>query len=251
MVGLAWWYRSPRRQVVFCDVGQGDGAIVIDGDFQMLIDTGSENGKMNECLSRHLPFWDKEIEMVIISHWDADHSGGLARLQNYYKIDKIISGYKPSEINEQINYSGNIAENDIIRAGDIEFEVKWPEINSESEINDDNKKSIMGILNYGTKKILFTGDVTTEIEQKLVWRGVLRPEDLGYGTLILKVSHHGSSEGTSEELLETVKPQMAIISVGAKNKFGHPTKEVLERLKKYGVLIKRTDQEGDIVVECE
>lgn len=84
-----------------------------------------------------------------------------------------------------------------------------------------------------------TGDITADVEKRLVWQRILKePVD------VLKVSHHGSKEASSEELLEILKPKLAVISVGTKNKFGHPTKEILERLKKWGVEILRTDEKA-------
>jgi len=93
------------------------------------------------------------------------------------------------------------------------------------------------------RKFLLMADAPAVVEQKLVWRGALRQAQ---GVDVLKVSHHGSKEATSEELLKATKPEVAIISVG-KNNFGHPTKEVLERLKNAGIKVERTDQLGDIL----
>ena len=221
-----WTWPESQVKVIFCDVGQGDGTIVIQGNFQMLIDVGPENNKMVDCLSRHIPFWDKAIEAVIVSHADSDHVGGLNQVKKYYNVQNI--------------YTGNLAKNDVVKYKEIVFEVLSPAENW----GNDNDNSVVGELAYRNNKILFLGDVTSNVEQKLVWRGVLRQ---GSGTLILKISHHGSAEATSEELLQLLKPSEAVISVGKKNKFGHPTKLILDRLEKYKVKIRRTDIEGDIL----
>jgi len=225
VVAIVTW-PDKKVRVIFCDVGQGDGALVIQNSFQMIIDAGPENKKMLMCLEKYLPFWDKKIEAAIVSHNDLDHIGGLKEVEKYYQVEQKFS-------------STNLAKNDVIRSGEIEFVVLSPD----QDWGDDNKNSIMGILRFRDKKILFTGDVTSEVEQKLVWRNELAKVD------ILKVSHHGSAEGTSEELLAEIRPEEAVISVGKNNKFGHPTKVVLDRLEKYGVKIWITDTQRERVVE--
>lgn len=226
---VAWWtWPNKKIKVIFCDVGQGDGAIVIQNNFQMIIDAGPENKKMLLCLEKHLPFWDKTIEVALISHNDTDHVGGLKEVEKYYHIEQKFN-------------SSNLVKNDILKIGEIEFEVVSPD----TDWGDDNKNSLMGILVGRGHKILFTGDANMEVEQRLVFRNYLTKVD------ILKVSHHGSVEGTSEELLSAIRPEEAIISVGKNNKFGHPTKEVLDRLGKYGVEIWRTDREGEKMIEWD
>ncbi|MDD4410239.1 MAG: MBL fold metallo-hydrolase [Candidatus Shapirobacteria bacterium] len=211
-------------EVIFCDVGQGDATLVTYKNWQMLIDTGPNNKKVLTCLSRNMPFWDKTIELLMITHGDSDHTGGLTDISKYYKIEQSI-------------YSKNVKQFDLIRTDWMTFEV----VNS--GLIDDNENSIAGILNYKNTKIFFSGDITAEVEKKLVWQGILKES-----VDILKVSHHGSKDGTSEELLNVLKPKLAVISVGAKNRFGHPTKEVLNRLKEKGIEIKRTDQDGEVHV---
>ena len=231
-----------KVKIIFCDVGQGDGAIVIKSNFQMLIDVGGDNQKMLGCLSRHLPFWDKKIEAVVISHWDSDHSGGLVGIYRYYKIEKLFANQLSPTTNEQKFYPEIVGENDVIRYGGIDFEI----LNNVVDGMESNENSLVGLLRYKDNKILMMGDVTMEVEQKIVWQGVLRGCCVAID--VLKVSHHGSDRATSNELLDEVDPQMAIISVGKDNKFGHPTKVVIKRLEERGIKIKRTDNMGDVTV---
>lgn len=230
--------------LIFCDVGQGDGALIQRGNFQMIIDAGPDNQKMAGCLSRYMPFWDKTIEAAVISHWDADHSGGLEKLSRSYRIERLIAASKADKPYEQINYTDKIASGDIIRAGEIYFEIFSPEEYCDDTEQDKNDNSVVGVLGYKANKILFLGDATAEVEERLVWRDV-------QGRLlnidILKVSHHGAGTATSEALVGAMAAKTAVISVGKNNMFGHPNPEVVKRLEKAGMEILRTDRLRDII----
>jgi len=212
---LWFWQVKPdgKTKVVFCDVGQGDGAIIIKNNFQMMIDAGPKNTKMAECLSRYVPFWDKEIEVFIASHGDADHIGGLENIKKSYKIEREFNNL-------------NLEIGEIIRYGVIDF-----------EILSNSEQSIMGILKYGGKKYLFTGDASVESEYVV-------QEKID----VLKVGHHGSDTSTGEDLLDRVRPKLAVISVGRNNRYSHPREIVVNRLVDRGIEIKRTDLEGDIII---
>jgi len=228
--------REGEVRVTFCDVGQGDGAIIRQGDWEMLIDVGADNGEMLRCLSRELPFWDKKIELIVLTHEDADHIGALGSVGKYYEVEKIMGVEGGSE---QINYTGYLRSFDVIRYGKIDFEILWPEKGVEvGEV--ENEESLVGILRVEGESILFTGDAPVEVEQYLVWREILN-EKVTY----LKVSHHGSKTGTSEELLEVIEPEVAIVSVG-KNSYGHPSEEVISRLSNKKIDIWKTENMGDI-----
>lgn len=223
---VIFWLTLPSQKVnvIFCDVGQGDATLVTYKNWQMLIDTGPNNKRVLTCLEKNVPFWDKEIEMVMITHGDNDHSGGLTDVSKFYKIEQIIDSKKVSQF-------------DLVKTNWMEFDV----VNSGP--NDNNEGSIAGILSYENSKIFLSGDITTEVEQRLVWQKVLKEK-----VDVLKVSHHGSKNGTSDELLKVLKPKIAVISVGIKNRFGHPAKEVLDRLKEKGIEILRTDLNGEIPI---
>lgn len=226
---------SKKVKVVICDVGQGDATLVIYKNWQMLIDTGPGNKKVLSCLGKYLPFWDKTIEVVMITHGDSDHTGGLADILKYYTIEQNI-------------YSKNVSQFDLIKTNWMVFEVVNPKDKVENN-EDNNQNSIAGILRYWDSnlkreiKIFMAADIDTETEQRLVWQGITTET-----VDVLKVSHHGSAGATSQELLDVLKPKLAVISVGAKNRYGHPTKEVLDRLKSRGIEIKRTDQLGDVII---
>ncbi len=200
-----------ETRVIFCNVDQGDGAVVIKNNFQMVIDAGPGNGKMASCLGKYVPFWDKKIEVFVASHGDKDHVGGLEMIKKSYRIEKELTF-------ENFSYG------DIILADGIEFRVLGS-----------NELSLIGVLKYDNKSFLFMGDAA--INEELM---VNQEVD------VLKVGHHGSATSTGESLLDRIKAKVAVISVG-KNSYGHPSEIVMDRLKNRGIEIKRTDLEGDII----
>jgi len=230
-----------KAKVVVCDVGQGDAILASYKNIQMLFDVGPDNKKVLKCLENNLPFWDKTIEVVILTHGDSDHIGGLSDLLRSYKVDRFFSnGLLGGEIEQKI-YSQNLSQNDVISIGLFEFEVVSP-VKMVENINDTNENSIVGILSYKSWSMFMSGDVDKETEQRLVWRQTVVDK-----VDVLKVSHHGSETATSGEILGILKPKVAVISVGENNRFDHPREEVLERLKNAGATLRRTDEEGDIV----
>jgi competence protein ComEC len=220
-------------------------------NIQILVDVGPNNKKVLTCLDRHIPFWDKQIEVVILTHGDSDHVGGLNDILRSYKIENFYSnGILDKEIEQKIS-SRKIGQNDVISTNMFDFEVVSPDKNEEGLV-DENKNSVVGILKMKGEikwSMFMSGDIEKETEQRLVWMDVLRQDS---GTLnnridVLKVSHHGSESATSDEILDLLKPKVAVISVGRNNRFGHPRGEVLERLNKRNIEIKRTDEVGDVV----
>ncbi len=259
--------------LVFCDVGQGDAILVSYGQIQVLIDGGPDN-KVSNCLSKHLPFWDRQIEMVILTHADEDHFVGLIDVFKRYNVRHFVAN---SLINDKLSfwqfyqlvleekaffYSPKAGER--IKIGNLLFQVLWPKKRlgdsrvwrkenltyfSENKLlpnsfltraafsEELNDTSIIFQLSFGHSQALLTGDITEKVEPYLDLEEVE----------ILKVAHHGSKFSTSEEFLSKIKPKLAVISVG-ENRFGHPAKETLERLSRAGIKILRTDQQGDIEI---
>lgn len=234
ILGLLWlWQQWPdgKLRIVFCDVGQGDAALVVLGSFQALIDTGPSEKKLFACLGKEMPFWDRGIDLVFISHPQADHNGVLEGLMSRYKIGKVIE---------------TAGDKDVYRYKDLYFDILLgggKELTTgENNGSRENEDSMVIYLRYQGFSSLFTGDIGEKTELALLDLGVLRK------TNVLKVPHHGSKFSSSFLFLAELKPSMAVISVGAKNSYGHPHGDTLMRLDQVRAKIFRTDEKGDIEV---
>jgi competence protein ComEC len=242
---MLWYWQSEsdvKPRVVFCNVGQGDAILISKGNFQMLIDTGPDNKKVFSCLGKYMPFMDKTIEMVILTHFDSDHVGSLEGLYKNYKIDNLLASYKPAGEFEQYNYSKYLSENDVLTSDWFYFEVLSPEKVESGEV-DANELSLVAKLIIEDKSFLLMGDASKEVEQRLIWRKRLDDK-----INVLKVGHHGSRTSTSVDLLNNIMPDVAVVSVG-KNSFGHPDKGVMYEMQKRGIEIYRTDKDGNVVMK--
>lgn len=248
-----------KLKIIACDVGQGDaGLIVTPGGAQILID-GGPGKKVLECLSAKMPFWDRKVEMMVLTHPQKDHMEGLISVLRNYEVGTIIwtgaagEGGLYSEWMKSVNDEGAKIHNP--RAGErllvdgVSFDVLWPtgeklDLWQREPPADLNDTSVVVRANFEDKGKrfceYFTGDIPKEILEKLI----TRPCE------ILKVSHHGSKTGTNEAILAKAAPKIAIIQVG-KNSYGHPTKEVLDLLKSAGAEIFRNDLNGVVEITFE
>lgn len=249
--------RKNGLQIVFLNVGQGDAILISQGSTQTLIDGGKDGKLILEKLARYVPFWDRTIENVILTHPDQDHLGGLIEVAKTYQIKTVLETADRNDSQadkywEQLISEKNIEKIDAKKGVTLKFpqggemKVLYPieSINDQSK-EDTNSTSVITKLEYGSNKFLFTGDFPTAVDKTLFESGQNLAAD------VLKISHHGSKYATSEEFLEKTNPKVAIISVGKNNSYGHPSVEVLQRLRTHGIEILRTDEMGDIVYECE
>jgi len=254
LIWLALFNQAPDNilEVTFFDVGQGD-AIFIETPYgrQILIDGGPDKTVLDK-LSQTIPFYDRTIDLLVLTHPDADHITGLVEVLNYYQVGHILtSGLKKDtavyqrwrNLIEERNIPLTIAQTGqrVILQEGIVLKILWPEQSLiKSMAKNANNSSVVSQLVYGQSEFLLTGDIEKEIEQYLVRHSVSN----GLESDILKVPHHGSKTSSSYNFLKAVNPQIAIISVGLNNRFKHPHSEVLERLRDF--LIYRTDENGDI-----
>ncbi|MDO8495927.1 MAG: ComEC/Rec2 family competence protein [bacterium] len=239
-------------KIHFFDVGQGDSIFIeTPSGRQILVDGGPDN-KVLSKLGEVIPFYDKDIDVVVVSHPHADHMVGLVDVLERYDVKNIVEAkesYNSSEFraweesvkNENANSIEAIS-GKIIDLGDgATLTILHP---FESVIGDNPKNPhddvVVAMLKYGELEVMLTGDMETNVERRLIMEGYDLDSD------VLKVGHHGSKTSTSEEFLSAVSPEVAVIQVGAKNRYGHPSPEILNRLENSDIKYYRNDVDGDI-----
>lgn len=258
-VFLGLWLSVLQRQgtqieVAFLAVGQGDAILIQSGRQQILIDGGREGKALLDALGREIPFYDRTIEVVIATHPDADHIGGLSTLFDRYQIGQFIEtgaldakDTVDSELVMRAVERYQIAKDVPGRSG-VQLELAqggvltllYPMALPLSADTESNDGSIVARFDFGETSFLFTGDLPHEE----TFLPTLEPVD------VLKVAHHGSRYSTSDAWLDLVQPTEAILSVG-KNSYGHPHQEVLDRLAQWGIATFRTDELGSIIYQCQ
>ncbi len=245
-------------KVVFFDVGQGDSIFIeTPPGHQILIDGGPSGKKILEKLSREMPFWDKSLDLIILTHPDFDHLAGLNYVLDSYRVENILWTGVIKENNtfekwlEKIEKEGAeifIAQKgQKIKAGQAIFYILHPFEKLEGEIikNNSNDTSIVSKLVFGETAVLLTGDITSKVEDDLLPRSDL---PVGLGADVLKIAHHGSKYSSSKGFIGLLQPKIAVISCGKNNSYGHPDPSVLQILENFAINVLRTDQLGDIEI---
>lgn len=237
-------------EVHFLNIGQGDSIFIeTPNKKQVLIDGGPDKTVL-ERLNQAMPFYDRKIDLLILTHPDGDHVTGLVDVIGYYQIGHILTSgferdtaiyHKWRELIDEKNISLTIAQagQKVVLDEDIVLEILWPE-QPLIGIKSANNASVVGRLIYGQLEFLLTGDIEKKIENILLERNWNLESD------ILKVPHHGSKTSSSYNFVKAINSTVAIISVGEDNSYKHPHEDVLERLNKMAVF--RTDKNGDIVI---
>lgn len=248
--------QNQELKVIFLDVGQGDAILIERGSKQILIDGGPSGQALLGKLGKYIPFWDREIEMIIATHPDSDHIAGLADAMKNYKVGLIMETsaesdsqmfkkYREIILTKNIESLKGEAGIKIKLADNQEMEILNPTSSDLWDKSDTNSSSIVTRLSSGKDSFLFTGDLPGKQELDLISSG------LALNSRVLKVAHHGSKYSTSQEFLDKIAPSEAIISVGKNNRYGHPAPETLERLQNKNIKILRTDEIGDIIYKCQ
>ncbi|KIR02012.1 hypothetical protein P261_00826 [Lachnospiraceae bacterium TWA4] len=228
-------------QLVFLDVGQGDGIFMkLPNGQVVMIDGGSSS---QDKLAKYVlePFL-KASAIASVDHWfithpDSDHYSGFIEMMDYAKVVYFSSSVKNDELIQQITRPIKwVEKGQVYKSLGVTLEVLHPEKGFTSE--DVNDTSIVLRLRYKEFSALFTGDLGSNVEDKI----------LGVKADVLKVGHHGSKNSTSIEFLRSVQPKVAVISVG-RNRYGHPHKDMMKRLEEIGCRVRRTDKEGMIEIK--
>ena len=249
-------FNDNRLHLVICDVGQGDAIFIrTSTGSNILIDGGPDDLVLN-CLARHMPFWDKKIQAIILTHPPADHYTGLISVLKRYEVmsydtEKVENpGFGTKLLQDELaveNLSAKYLQKGDRLTNQANFRLLtvWPDTISlqnsaitnptEAKNLDLNGISVIELLTYGNFRALLTGDAGVLVEDIIA-------KDVGKID-VLKVPHHGSRTGMSDNFLTQINPEIAIISVGAKNLYGHPAKVALDLLTKYQIKTVRTDRD--------
>lgn len=256
--------KTKNLYVYFFDVGQGDGAFIrTPNGKNILIDGGqgaNEYDSFDAGKSVIIPFLIrkkiKKIHYVVASHAHNDHIGGLNSIMKKYPIGTVYdSGFPyPSPIyteflkiikKKKIKYK-------IVRQGDV---LNWdPDLKVEvlapktvKLFNDPNNNSIVLKITYGEVSFLFTGDIEKSAGNEILYNC----KESQVSSVILKVPHHGSKSSPTEDFLDTVNPEVAVISCGRYNRFRHPHSSTIRKYNDFGIEIRRTDKEGTIFMSTD
>jgi competence protein ComEC len=242
--------------VAFLDVGQGDAMYIrAPNGNQLLFDAGPPSGAVLRELGRVMPFWDRSIDVVVMSHPDLDHTGGIPDVLKRYDVDVLLESGKFSgngaydAVGESIESYG--VERMIVSAGmridlgsGAYADILYPDGDTSSL--DTNDASIVLRFAYGETSVLASGDLSSEYESRLA---------LYYGEFlrsnVLKLGHHGSRTSSDQLWISAVMPEIAIISAGEDNPYGHPHRETLDVLGKMDIPYLETSKEGSIVFETD
>jgi competence protein ComEC len=253
-----------KLHVVVCDVGQGDGILIRTPNGSDILVDGGPDDSILSCLSSHLPFWDRTIELMVLTHPHTDHAAGLVDVLKRYTVlhfvtEKVLGqtatykrledGLAAQRLSAQYLFSGDR----IDLADKTQLLTLWPtrewlnstQLQAANGQNDSQNLDLNGfclvqLFTYGNFTLLLTGDAGANVEDKIA-------AEVGRVD-VLKVPHHGSKTGMSDYFLSQIQPSIAIISVGANNRYGHPAQSALDLLKTHNIKYYRTDQNGTVEV---
>lgn len=242
--------------IVFCNVGQGDAAYIRFPDGRDMLVDGGPNNTVLGCLSDHMPFYDRSLDLVVLTHPQRDHLQGLIEVAKRFRVGHFI---KSDVANTSEGYAALttaladarvpirlVTQGETIRIDKTVLSILWPSgsnvLGVSSTATDPNDYSVVLHLRYGTFDAVLTGDADTRVEAG--YRDSVLAND---GVEVLKVPHHGSKTGMSEAFVDWLRPQLAVISVG-NNTYGHPAPEIIRMLESRGARVVRTDTMGDIEI---
>jgi competence protein ComEC len=252
-----WWQVGTGGDgdlhVYFLDVGQGDSALIVTPEGrQVLVDGGPAPDSAIRALSEAMPEGDRSLDLVVVTHLDADHSRGLIDVLDQYEVGAIVAGTESSTASMYAQWQAGVERNkvDVVSvhqgyALDLGSRVVAEVLNPRSGISGGgsaNNDALVLRMTYGSVSFLLTADIEAQTESLLALMGA------GIESTVLKVAHHGSKASSTAGFIDAVGPAVALISVGGDNSFGHPNDEVIGRLMRQigGENIYRTDRHGDV-----
>jgi competence protein ComEC len=245
-----------RLHVAFLDVGQGDAILVTLPDGQrLLVDGGPSAVQLNWRLGQQMPFWERTLALVVNTHPDTDHLAGLVSLFNHYQLGQVVVTNAVGKGEFYAQWQRQLAAANLTPLiGQAGMQLTWGNGVTGTILSpgpatgqpeDTNNRSLVLRLQMGRVSFLLPGDIEAPVEQALAHSGA------PLAATVLKSAHHGSDTSSTEPLLAAVNPQIVIISVGADNRLGHPSPEVLARYLERGLTVLRTDQRGTIELSTD
>ena len=247
--------KSDELVVAFLDIGQGDSIFIQSPSGEQMLIDGGRDGKVLRELAKVMPFYDHHIDVVLATHPDADHIGGLINVLKRYDVDYIfrpgVQSDTPATESLLKLIAGDKAKEVLARRGmvidlgaGVFVEILFPDRDASSF--DTNIASIVVRLTYGETSFLLTGDAPIAIEKYLVSLDGHRLH-----SNVLKLGHHGSKTSSSDLFLGFVDPEYAVISAGKDNGYGHPNNEVLDRLERFNIKTLSTITHGTTIFKTD
>lgn len=251
-------FNDGRLHVVFCDVGQGDGIFIRSSSGKNFVVDAGPNDKIVDCIERHTPFWDRTISFAILTHPHADHFTGFKSILEKYKVLRFAGENLDNDSKGYVNLKKLLKDNgldienlfagDILRVDDgLKILVLGPDseflrrVSPQGLINQSSEQAtLITYFTFGNFDALLAGDAeSSQLSENIDSFDIKNIE-------VLKVPHHGSKTGLTDEILRSLNPKFAVISVGKSNKYGHPTTLILDLLDNAEIKIFRTDKDGEI-----
>lgn len=251
-------YYDGKLHVVFCDVGQGDAIFIRTPTNKNILIDGGPDRKVLSCLSQHMPFWERQIDLLILTHPHADHLLGIffvldryitksfatERLSNKTQaFTDLLQTIEKKKIPQQIVWAGDSWKigKDVVISIDAPTEEFVQRTSPGGTIGESGEfASLITRVSYGAFSVLLTGDSQSEGLREVI---AVRNEPV----TVLQVPHHGSATGLTPEIVKALQPHLAVISVG-KNRYGHPKPVTVQLLSSFEVPMVRTDKVRDIEI---
>ncbi len=252
-------------KIIFFDVGQGDAALIRTPDRKNILIDGGPGDKILAHLSEKLPFWDRNIDLMILTHAHADHLSGLVEVLERFNVKKVLWNkqshdsllYRQWELLLEDIDSRRAYKGQRIDLNGAYLDILYP--SKDIDFSEDlNENSVIKRFVHDKGEILFTGDAYKKQERKLLeWEKKCIDQNFDWCRVmdipsqVLKVGHHGSSTSSDYEFVERVNPEVSIISAGKNNRYGHPHEKVLETFNSLDIEMHKTFEDGNFKVKVE
>lgn len=252
-------FHDNKLHIVFCNVGQGDAIFVKTPSGRTILFDGGPNDEVINCLGNHLPFWQRRIDLMLLSHPHLDHFVGLMAVVDHYDVRTFVTEKLTNDIDIFKEFLESIRlakiKTEYVYAHDavglvdgVRIKVLGPTAAFLNETSPNGvigeKKEFASLITeiaYKNFTVLLTGDSQANELKSALAVGVVP-------IAVLQVPHHGSASGLDQEVLQRARPKLAVISVGKNNRYGHPRPEILKILRDNDIKILRTDQDGEVEI---